>query len=93
MKIYYFAWKNGKKADKYRNQEWTELTAKEYKAIYEDIFESFPFYSLIYFKIRPIEIKKSTGLFYTLKQKGGRQNETENRYEKSQRNSTNALVY
>ena len=36
MKIYYFAWKNGEKADKYRKQEWTELTAKEYKAIYED---------------------------------------------------------
>lgn len=35
MKIYYFAWKNGKKADKNRKQEWTELTAKEYKAIYE----------------------------------------------------------
>ena len=34
MKIYYFAWKNGKKTDENRKQEWTELTAKEYKAIY-----------------------------------------------------------
>lgn len=35
MKIYYFAWQNGKKADESSRQEWTELSAKEYKEIYE----------------------------------------------------------
>lgn len=35
MKIYYFAWKNGNKADESSRQEWTELAAKEYKEIYE----------------------------------------------------------
>lgn len=34
MSIRYFAWKNGKKAET-EKQQWEELTAKEYKAIYE----------------------------------------------------------
>lgn len=34
MSIRYFAWKNGRKAET-EKQQWEELTAKEYKAIYE----------------------------------------------------------
>lgn len=35
MKKQYFAWKDGKQSRNGR-QEWTELTAKEYKTIYEN---------------------------------------------------------